>query len=98
MYVAAGSVRRIRPCSTSCITAGAVAMTFVSDARSKIVSTVIGSGAGSNGALAVRLAPHDGVAAADDDDGARDLAGGDGAGDHGVEPGQPVASMPRAGA
>jgi hypothetical protein len=41
-----GSVKRIlRP--RRAITAGVVATTFVSDARSKIVSSVIGSGLGS---------------------------------------------------
>ncbi len=47
MNVATGSVSRMRPSSTSIMTAGVVATTFVSDARSKIVSRVIGSGEGS---------------------------------------------------
>ena len=38
-----GSLSRMRPSSTSFITEVVVAMHFVSDARSKIVSTVIGS-------------------------------------------------------
>ena len=40
------SRRRMAPSSTSAITLGVVAITFVSEARSKIVSTVIGSRAG----------------------------------------------------
>ncbi len=46
MNDATGSVRRMRPCSTSIITDGVVATTLVSDARSKIVSMVIGSADG----------------------------------------------------
>jgi hypothetical protein len=42
-----GSFSRIRPCSTSCITLVVVATTLVSDATSKMVSSVIGSGDGS---------------------------------------------------
>ena len=41
-----GSFSRIRPSSTSFITLVVVATTLVSEARSKIVSSVIGSGAG----------------------------------------------------
>ena len=74
MNDATGSVRRRRPSSTSIITAVVVATTFVSDARSKIVSSVIGSRAGTERALAVGLPEHDRVAAADDDHGARELA------------------------
>ncbi len=37
---------RILPCSKSFISAGVVATTFVSEAMSKIVSSVIGSRAG----------------------------------------------------
>src|SRR5712691_6338052 len=47
MNCATGSRSRILPCSTSCITLVVVATTLVSDARSKIVSSVIASGAGS---------------------------------------------------
>ena len=43
---AARSRSRTAPSSTSTITLGAVAITLVSEARSKIVSTVIGSRAG----------------------------------------------------
>ena len=46
MNAATGSVSRTFPSSTSIITAGVVATTFVSDATSKIVSSVIGSRAG----------------------------------------------------
>ena len=46
-YSATGARSRTRPSSTSIITAVVVATTFVSEARSKIVSTVIGSLAGS---------------------------------------------------
>ena len=45
-YRATGARSRMRPSSTSIMTAVAVATTLVSDARSKIVSTVIGSGCG----------------------------------------------------
>ena len=38
--------KRMAPSSTSAITLGVVATTFVSDARSKMVSAVIGSRAG----------------------------------------------------
>jgi hypothetical protein len=41
-----GSINWICPASTSCITLVVVATTFVSEATSKIVSAVIGSGAG----------------------------------------------------
>ena len=47
MYVATRSFRRILPSSTSIITVVVVATTLVSDARSKIVSSVIGSDEGS---------------------------------------------------
>jgi hypothetical protein len=46
MYRAAGSFRRSLPRSTSFITADVVAIGFVNEARSKIVSTVIGSRCG----------------------------------------------------
>ena len=41
-------LRRTLPCSTSCITAGVVATTFVRDAMSKIVSTVMSDRVGSS--------------------------------------------------
>ena len=43
------------PCSTSCITAVVVAITLVSDAKSKIVSNVIASWRGSKARVAIRL-------------------------------------------
>ncbi len=55
MNVATGSVSRMRPSSTSIMTAGAVATTLVIDAKSKIVSSVIGSVAGATRAIAVGL-------------------------------------------
>ena len=48
-----------------------VATTLVSDARSKIVSSVIGSGDGTQRAVAERLLIDDAIAAADQHDGAR---------------------------
>ena len=47
MNVATRSFSRIVPSSTSFMTLGVVATTLVSDARSKIVSSVIGSSTGS---------------------------------------------------
>ncbi len=47
MKAATRSFSRIFPSSTSFITLGVVATTLVSDARSKIVSSVMGSTAGS---------------------------------------------------
>ena len=55
MNVATRSVSRIRPSSTSFITLVVVATTLVSDARSKIVSSVIGSADGHERAVADRL-------------------------------------------
>ena len=85
MNDATGSVRPICPSSTSIITAGVVATTLVSDARSKIVSSVIGSGDGCDRAIAVGLRQHDRVAAADDHDGAGQLVRGDRLVDDGVD-------------
>src|SRR6185436_3787364 len=51
MNVATGSVSRTRPPSTSVITLVVVATTLVSDARSKIVSSVIASAAGATARL-----------------------------------------------
>ena len=51
MNDATGSLSRIWPFSTSIITAVVVATTLVSDARSKIVSSVIGSRSGTSARL-----------------------------------------------
>ena len=67
------SVRRILPSSISIITLVVVATTFVSDARSKIVSSVIGSGVGHDRAVADGFLVEDAVAAPDEHDGARQL-------------------------
>ena len=48
IYFATGSFIRTLPCSINCMTAVVVAITLVSDARSKIVSTVISSRFGSS--------------------------------------------------
>ena len=74
---ATGSIRRIRPSSSRIIAAVVVATTLVSDATSKIVSSVIGLGDRRDGALAVRLAEHDGVATPDQHDRAGRLAIGE---------------------
>ena len=66
-----------RPCSTSCITLVVVATTLVSEARSKIVSSVIASRAGCDGAIAEGRVIHDLVAASDQHDGARQLFASD---------------------
>ena len=55
-----------------------VATTLVSDAASKIVSSVIASRAGTVARAPNRLADEDAIAMADDDDRARQLLGGDG--------------------
>ena len=67
----------MRPSSTSVITLVVVATTLVSDARSKTVSSVIGSRAGTSGARAERL-PIDDRRRADEDDGARQFVLTDG--------------------
>ena len=62
------SLSRILPCSTSIITLVVVATTLVSDARSKMVSSVIGSGGRHERAIADGLLIQDAIAAADEDD------------------------------
>ena len=78
MCAATVSVSRTRPSSTSIITAVVVATTFVSEARSKTVSSVIGFDGRLDRAVAERLLVDDLVAAADHDDGAGHLLRGDG--------------------
>ena len=58
----------MRPCSTSRMTAVVVATTLVNDARSKIVSVVVGCGRGDDGALPVGFLEQDDVAPADQHD------------------------------
>ena len=77
MYCATGSFSRMRPSSTSFITLVVVATTLVSEARSKMVSSVIGSGAGATRALAERAVIDDCVAAADQHDRAGQFVAGD---------------------
>ena len=89
MKDATGSVSRMRPSSTSAITAGVVATTFVSDARSKIVSSVMRLDRWLDRPVPVRTAEHDCVAASDDHYRAGCLFGGDGFVDDGVEAIQP---------
>ena len=68
----------MRPSSTSFITLVVVATTLVSEARSKMVSSVIGSADRPDRAPAERLVIDDRVAAADEDDGAGQLVARDG--------------------
>ncbi len=63
----------MRPCSTSIITLVVVATTLVSDARSKMVSSVIGSTDGVTRAIADGLLIEDSIASADEDNRARQL-------------------------
>ena len=85
MNDATGSVRRIRPSSTSIITAGVVATTFVSDAEVEDRVERHRFRPGLDRPLAVGLAHHDGVAAPDHDHGARRLLRGERFRDDGVD-------------
>ncbi len=69
------------------MTAVVVATTLVSEARSKTVSTVIGSAGGATAPVRMPFVEH-GVASAHHHDGARHPPVGDGAGDDGVDFGQ----------
>ena len=67
-----------------------VATTLVSDARSKIVSSVIGSSAGTTARCADRLLIEDAVAAPDEHDGAGQLLLGDGVADQRLDRVEPA--------
>ena len=68
----------MRPSSTSVITLVVVATTLVSEATSKIVSSVIASRAGARARSPKARLIEDLVAAADQDDGAGQFVAGDG--------------------
>ena len=86
--VATGSLSRMRPCSTNRITAVVVATTLVSEARSKIVSIVIASGAGTTARWPYAFSNRTVVAASDQHDGAWRLPGRDRLLDHPIDAGK----------